>query len=152
MAKRKKAVKRSTRRRRVGAIGGDGVKVILGAVVGSVAANLVASKLPATLDDKIKGAIIAVAGFFVAKQSSPMIKGLGIGMAASGGVTLAKAVLPAGTLGAIGYDWDRLSGFNSYPNNPQLNAIAGFNVNPNNPQTNVIAGIDSRAGAGAGIC
>lgn len=149
MAKRKKAPKKTTRRRRVGAIGGDGLKLILGAIGGSIVAGVVGSKLPATLDDKVKGLILAAGGYFVAKQSSPIVKGMGIGIAATGGLTLAKAILPAGTIGALNDAY--MNGFNEYANNPQMNAIAGFSVNPNNPQMNVISGIDTAKMAGAGI-
>ena len=151
MARKKSTSKKGTsKRRRIGAVGGgDGVKMILGAIGGAVVSGIVSSKLPATMDEKIKGAILAVAGFFVAKQKSPLIKGMGIGVAASGGLTVAKSLLPAGTIGEIGY----MAGFDQYANSPQLNTIAGagFNKFPNSPQNNVISGVDARIAAGAGI-
>lgn len=149
MARKRSSKKRGTsKRRRIGAVGGgDGVKLILGAIGGAVVSGLVSSKLPATMDDKIKGAILAVAGFFVAKQKSAIIKGMGVGIAASGGLTLAKSLLPAGAIGEIGY----MAGFDQYANSPQLNTIAGFNQFPNSPQNNVISGVDARVAAGAGI-
>lgn len=149
MAKKKKTAKRrSTRRRRIGAIGGgDGLKLILGAAAGAIGGKLIASKLPASIDGKIKSAILIAGGFFLAgKAKNPLIKGVAVGMGATGAVALATDVLPAGTLGLI----SEIGGFSQYPNNPQLNAIAGFNVHPNNPQLNVIAGIPVNAAA-AGI-
>lgn len=148
MAKRKKSAKRgSSRRRRVGAIGGDGLKLAIGATIGAVAAGIVGAKLPATLDPKIKNAGMLVLGIFLAKNSNPIVRGGALGLAAVGGAGLVSGFLPAGTVGALRYDFDRqLSGFNDYPNNPQVRAISGFSVSPNNPQVNVISGI------GAGAC
>lgn len=144
----KKSKRSGSKKRRVGAVGGgDGVQLILGAIGGAVVSGIVASKLPATMDAKIKGAILAVAGFFVAKQKSPLIKGMGIGVAASGGLTVAKSLLPAGTIGEIGY----MAGFDQYANSPQMNTIAGFDQYANSPQNNVISGVDNRIAAGAGL-
>lgn len=148
MARKKVAKKKGSRRRRIGAVGGgDGVKLIIGAIGGAVVSGIVSSKLPATMDEKIKGAILAVAGFFVAKQKNPIIKGMGVGVAAAGGLTLAKSFLPAGTVGEIGY----MAGFDRYPNTPQLNTIAGFTGSPNSPQSSVISGVNFAHAAGAGM-
>lgn len=153
MAKRHhKTKKHHSRRRRVGAIGGDGMKMIIGAVAGAVAAGFASSKL-ATVDSKIKNGAMVVAGFLLTKNSNPMIKGAALGIAAIGGVGLVK---DTGIIsGAPMMELDRVSGFNSYPNNPQLNAIAGFNQYVNNPQQNVISGVSNPAAyniaAGAGL-
>jgi hypothetical protein len=152
MAKKsKKSKTRTSRRRRVGAIGGDGLKLVLGAVAGAVVAGFASSKL-ASVDSKIKNAGMVVAGFLLAKNSNPLIKGAALGIAATGGVGL---VATTGIMsGAPLLEFGQLSGFNEYPNNPQMNAIAGYSGATRGNEMNVISGITSAQAisAGAGMC
>ena len=161
MAKRRKAARskgRGNRRRRISGIvpGKETIMTLAGAAAGLAAVSFISSKLPATLDGKVKNIIIFAGGVILAGQKNALLKGVGTGMAALGGYQLINSLKP-GTLpvitGAPYVILDRqIAGFNNYPNNPQRNVIAGFNNYPNNPQRNVIAGLgsDSRRAAGAG--
>lgn len=158
MAKKRKAVKRSggRRRRRVSGIvpGKEQLMTLAGAAAGLAAVSFISSKLPSTLDAKIKSGIILAGGVFLAGQKNALVRGLGTGMAALGGYQLVNALKP-GTLPAItGAPYvilDRqIAGYNNFPNNPQRNVIAGYNSYPNNPQRNVIAGVSPVRAAGAG--
>lgn len=154
MARRKKTAKKtSSRRRRVGAIGGDGLKLVIGAIAGSIAATY-AGNMVTGIDGKIKNGVMIAGGVLLSKQSNPFIKGAALGIAAKAGHGL---LMDFGVIGAGPMlDFDRqISGFDSYPNNPQLNAIAGFNSFPNRPELNVISGVGNtdnyRAMSGAGM-
>lgn len=153
MAKKRKSIKRrSTRRRRVSGIlpGKDAAMGVAGVVIGLAASSYASKIIPATLDPKIKSAILLAGGFLLMKQKNPIISGAAKGLAAVGAFQLVNALRP-GTLpaisGAPSIVFDNpsmISGFNSYPNNPQRNVIAGFNSYPNNPQRNTIAGVNTR--------
>jgi hypothetical protein len=144
MARRKKSVRKSSRRRRIGAIGGGGdtVKLMIGTLGGAVAATFVGSKLPDSLDPKIKAAILLAAGFMIARQKSPIVRGLGLGFGTAGGAQLVNS-LSGGAVGAIGWEGS--------PNSPQLTTIAGFQSYPNSPQMNVISGVEPVRAASAGM-
>jgi hypothetical protein len=88
MAKRKKTKPTTRRRRRsVGAVNKDLLTQAAGAVAGFVAGQMIASKIAPTMDNKIKGLVIAAAGLF----GVPMVmknsigRGLALGLAVSGG-------------------------------------------------------------------
>lgn len=160
MAKRK-TKKHITRRRsrRVSGIlpGKNEILDVVGVVAGVVGASYVSGLLPASLDEKIKSVIVVAGGLVLMKQKNGVLSNAGKGLAAVGAFKLVNALRP-GTLPAIGtvqpivFDNPKLlSGFNSYPNNPQRNTIAGFNSYPNNPQRNTIAGVRSAVSSGAGL-
>lgn len=153
MAKKSRKQKKSPRRRRVGAIGGDAMKLILGAAVGGLAGNILANKVGASVDEKIKGGAMLVVGYMASKSSGAMVKGLGIGLAAAGGIKLGASLLPASVMSGIEDAGGRLLGFDNYPNDPPRNVITGFNDFPNNPPANVISGINPglELAAGAGL-
>lgn len=160
MAKRKKAVKRSSRRRRVSGImpAKDSIQSVAGVLVGLVGASYIQKLIPETLDAKIKAAALIAGGLVLMKQKNALIKGAAQGLAAVGSFQLVNALRP-GTLPAIGRlpsiafdNPSMISGFNSYPNNPQRNTIAGFNSYPNNPQLNTIAGVPNGSrSSGSGL-
>lgn len=89
MAKRKAKKTTTRRRRRIGAVAlnKDLLTQAAGAIGGYVIGQMVASKLAPTMDNKIKGAILAAAGVF----GIPMVlkntigRGLAIGLAVAGG-------------------------------------------------------------------
>ena len=152
MAKKRKAGKRRTitRRRRIGKIADKNTLALAAGVAGgALVASFAASKLT-SLDPKIKAAILAAGGVFVAGQNSPLIKGIGLGIAGAGVVSLANSlgVIPAAVSGAplLTFAPAGVSGFNNYPNFPQANVINGFNSYPNSPQMNTIGNM-----AAAGI-
>lgn len=147
MAKRKHHKKHhTTKRRRVSGIGigGDGMKLVIGAIAGAVVGQIAKSKLT-SVDDTIKGGGMVVVGLLGAKSGNSLMKGAALGFGAVGGLALASKFLPAGTIGAVDYsnDGGRILGFDNYPNNPARNAIAGFNANPNQPNKTVISGVNS---------
>lgn len=130
MAKRKKAVKRHTSRRRIGGIGQDLQHVgfaVIGAVAGRTLANVLSkagSDGSPLLDKKIGALIVTASGFALSKfVKNPIGQYAGLGMAAIGGVTLAQS---AGVL----------NGIDGYLNSS--NAVAGFL--PAAPQ---VAGVSS---------
>ncbi len=90
MAKRKAKKKTTTRRRRrIGAVAlnKDLMMQAAGAIGGYVIGQMVASKIAPTMDNKIKGAILAAAGLVVVPMvmKNTLGKGLAIGMAVAGG-------------------------------------------------------------------
>lgn len=91
MAKRrKKAV--THRRRRVGAVGSNDVKTVVGTVAGILAGRLLSTKLGATLNPKIMAAVQLLGGGVVAiKAKNPLLKGIGYGLAANGALTGAQS-------------------------------------------------------------
>lgn len=146
MAKRKKTAKRRTTRRR--SVSGlvpskDTLMQVVGVIAGLAVAGKGSGYIPVS-DGRAKAAIILAGGALLAVNKNNIIRSAGLGIAALGGYQLVNA-LKAGTLPAISgtpsFRLDQVSGFNSYPNNPQRNVIAGFNSYPNNPQMNVIAGV-----------
>lgn len=157
MAKKRKAAKRKTsRRRRVsGIMPGKDTLLTVGGVIGGLAiAGIASGKIPVA-DGRIKAAILLGAGVLLVANKNALVKSAGLGIAALGGYQLVNA-LKAGTLPAISgtpyFALDKVSGFNSYPNSPQRNTIAGFNSYPNTPQMNVIAGVrTSRKAAMSGL-
>lgn len=144
MARKKRSVKKSSRRRRIGAVngGGDTVKLMLGTLGGALAATFIGNKLPDSLDPKIKAGILLAAGFMIARQKSAIVRGLGLGFGTAGGAQLVNS-LSGGSIGAIGWD--------ANPNSPQLTTIAGFQNYPNSPQMNVISGVEPARAASAGL-
>jgi len=107
--KRRKAhktpAKRTTRRRRVGGMGGgDTINTFAGALGGFVAGNMLAGKLFPSMDAKLKGAIIAGAGIFLIPKfagNSPLMKGLALGMGVAGGSTVLKSLGVISGMGAL---------------------------------------------------
>ena len=72
---------------------GGTVQTILGAIVGGVAARVITNALPIE-NNLIKAGLPLGAGFFLAGQKNPMLKGVGLGMAVSGGTALVAALVP----------------------------------------------------------
>jgi len=102
MARRKKASRKTSRRRRMSGIGAVGsmASSVLYAVAGGVMAGAVTKYLPSTLNDKVKSAIPVAVGLFLPK----FIKGnagtgIGAGMVAVGGLKLIQSF---GVLNGIG--------------------------------------------------
>ena len=124
MARRKhaKTAKRHTRRRRIGAMGGNTLTTFAGTLGGYVVGNIVQSKLFPTMDAKIKGAVFAAAGVLLVPKLAkgcPLINGMGIGLAVSGGANILKS------LGVIsGY-----GGPSTLPSLYALPTMAGAGVN-----------------------
>lgn len=161
MARKRKVTKRSrSRRRRVSGImpKKDDLMQVVGVAGGLVVASMVSDQLPATMDDKTKSAVSLVAGALLLGQKNSLIRGAAMGLASVGAYKLINSLLPADSkLPAIGNNVRYLtfnnpvSGFNNYPNNPQLNTISGFNNYPNNPQRNTIAGVNPIKTMAAGL-
>lgn len=89
MAKRKAKKTTTRRRRRVGAVALNKDLMIqaAGAIAGKVIGDMIGNKIAPTMDNKIKGAIIAAAGIFAVPMvlKTSIGKGLAIGLAVSGG-------------------------------------------------------------------
>jgi hypothetical protein len=143
MAKKRK----TTRRRRVGAINKSGLVATLGGIaVGALAARFVGTKLLSKLDPKISSGIQAAAGVFLTMQKSPVLKGVGMGMFGSGIVSAGQSFnLIAGVPSRSSYLQ------NEYPD--EMPVISGSNNdwnylgNPqNSPDMNVISGVGNPAG------
>lgn len=80
----------------------DAISVIAGAIGGAVAGKMLIKFIPVE-QPLIKALIPIGTGLMLAGQKSPMIKGVGYGMAAAGGLTLVDALMP-GMLGAPNID------------------------------------------------
>lgn len=76
----------------------DAFSTIAGAIAGAVVGKMAVKMIPIE-NGLIKALIPIGAGLFLSGNKNPMIKGLGYGMAASGGLTLVDALAP-GMLGA----------------------------------------------------
>jgi hypothetical protein len=72
---------------------GGTVQTILGAIVGGVGAKILTNALPIE-NNLVKALIPLGGGFFLANQKNPMLKGVGIGMAVTGGTALVSALIP----------------------------------------------------------
>lgn len=155
MAKRKRKAsgRAKSGRRRIGKIADKSTLALAAGVAGGAfVATFAASKL-SSLDPKIKAAVLAAGGIFIAGQSNPIIKGIGLGVAGAGALALVSSfgLIPASVSGIgaplINFTPRGINGFNSYPNFPQANTITGFNQYPNAPQMNTIGNM-SLASAG----
>lgn len=123
MARRKKATpkRRTSRRRRVGAVGMSGVSdalfVIGGAAVGHFISKLIPVDKPA-----IKSAIVLGAGIFLPKFiKNPMLSKMAPGLVAYGGLNLLQNT---GILKGV----PMLGGY-SYNTLPESNMVAGLPAN-----------------------
>ena len=152
--KRKAGGRRKGTRRRIGKIADKGtIALAAGVAGGAFVATLAASKL-SSLDPKIKAVVLAAGGVFIAGQNNPIIKGIGLGVAGAGVLSLANSfgLIPSSVSGIgaplIQFTPRGINGFNNYPNFPQANTIAGFNQYPNAPQINTIGNMNL---ASAGI-
>lgn len=96
MAKRRKKSRVSYRRRRsVGAIGGQMVMDVAGLTLGAVLAKQVGKLLP-SMDSRITAVGKIVLGAVLPKFSStPIVRGIGNGMIAVGGLELVGGFVPA---------------------------------------------------------
>lgn len=65
----------------------------VGVIGGAIAGKMVMNFVPIE-DERIKAAVPLVAGFFIAGQKNELAKGVGYGMMATGGMTLAAAFVP----------------------------------------------------------
>lgn len=98
MAKRRKSSgRKSYRRRRVSGVGRAGMMELAelagGTVLGGMAGRMVATSLGQGKDPKIVGAMQMAVGYFIAsKASGPIMKGLGVGMIANGGMDIAHSM------------------------------------------------------------
>lgn len=71
----------------------DAFAIIGGAIAGAVAGKVIVKNIP--LDNDIIKALIPIgAGLMLSGQKSALLKGVGYGMAASGGLTLIDALAP----------------------------------------------------------
>ena len=94
MARRKRATKRRTSRRRMSGVGAMGSQVTsaIYTIAGAVAAGAVAKFLPATMNDKLKAAVPVVVGIMLPKYLKGNIgQGVGAGMVAAGGLKLVQS-------------------------------------------------------------
>jgi hypothetical protein len=90
------------RRRRVGAAGMTSVLPAIGtAIAGNIIGKIIASKFT-SLSPKILGAVLVGGGAFAATNKSPLIKGLGIGLATAGGQVLGQSFGLISGIGAAG--------------------------------------------------
>lgn len=147
MAKRRKkhGLKMRRKRRVSGIGGGDNLPLFIGAGVGAMAAGFIGGAIQKAVPKGWPAWTPAVAaiglGFLgVAKLKQPILKGASLGLGAVGLASMGQEFIPGASVSGLG-DWHRLSGFQNFPNNPQLNTIGGFQNFPNNPQLNTISGI-----------
>jgi hypothetical protein len=103
MARRKRATKRrTTRRRRMSGVGAMGSQITgaLYTIAGAVAAGAVTKFLPITMNEKLKAAVPVVVGIMLPKYLKGNIgQGVGAGMVAAGGLKLVQSF---GILNGIG--------------------------------------------------
>ena len=120
MARRKRATKkRTTRRRRMSGVGAMGSQITgaLYTIAGAVAAGAVTKFLPATMNEKLKAAVPVVVGIMLPKYLKGNIgQGIGAGMVAAGGLKLVQSfgILNGIAGGYAGYQIPAVSG--SYNN------------------------------------
>ena len=95
--KRKSHKRRSSRRRRIGAVGKTNIGAIAGLIAGAVAGRWVAkSSMVPIENDKIKNAAVVALGAFLPKfWKGEISKAIGNGMIAAGGVGLVGSFVPA---------------------------------------------------------
>lgn len=74
----------------------------LGLIAGQYVGGQLATKVEALADGKIRGAALIGIGVLGAKYAPRSMRGIAIGVAASGVYQLAKEVLPPGTIAGIG--------------------------------------------------
>ena len=137
MARRKRATKKSSyRRRRMSGVGAMGSQITgaLYTIAGAVAAGAVTKFLPATMNDKLKAAVPVVVGIMLPKYLKGNIgQGIGAGMVATGGLKLVQSF---GILNGIG------GGYAGY----QVPQVAGHYNNAGQMDTSYmtpsIAGMD----------
>lgn len=125
MAKKKT---KTRRRRSIGAAGGNEMQVIAGVLIGTLGQQFVASKLADKVNPKIIGAGSAVAGYLGAKKlRSPMMKGISMGFAAGGALSLAKSAgIVQGIVGAADdVQIDMLGDADDMGDADQLQYVAG---------------------------
>ena len=95
MARRKRATKRhTTRRRRMSGVGAMGSQVTnaIYTIAGAVAAGAVNKFLPTTMNDKLKAAVPVVVGIMLPKYLKGNVgAGIGAGMVAAGGLKLVQS-------------------------------------------------------------
>ena len=129
MAKRKKATakRRTTRRRRVGAVGMSGISdalfVIGGAAVGHFVSKIIPVDKPA-----IKSGIVLAAGIFLPKFiKNPMLSKMAPGLVAYGGLNLLQNTGVLKGLPMIGgYSYNQLPMGDAVAGLPSNDAIAGL--------------------------
>lgn len=80
----------------------DAGKVGLGLVAGQWVGQKLAEKVEALADGKMRGAALIGIGVLGAKYMPPNMRGVALGVAASGVYQLAKEMLPPGTIAGIG--------------------------------------------------
>jgi len=115
MARRKRATKRrTTRRRRMSGIGamGSNVTTAIYTIAGAVAAGAVAKFLPSTMNEKLKAAVPVVVGIMLPKYLKGNIgAGVGAGMVAAGGLKLVQSFGILNGIGAYaGYQVPQVAG------------------------------------------
>jgi len=118
MARRKRATKRRTSRRRMSGVGAMGSQVTnaIYTIAGAVAAGAVAKFLPSTMNEKLKAAVPVVVGIMLPKYLKGNIgAGVGAGMVAAGGLKLVQSFGILNGIGAYaGYQVPQVAG--SYNN------------------------------------
>ena len=112
MARRKRATKKSSyRRRRMSGVGAMGSQITgaLYTIAGAVAAGAVTKFLPSTMNEKLKAAVPVVVGIMLPKYLKGNIgAGVGAGMVAAGGLKLVQSF---GILNGIGAYGNSYSGY-----------------------------------------
>ena len=115
MARRKRATKKSSyRRRRMSGVGAMGSQITgaLYTIAGAVAAGAVTKFLPATMNEKLKSAVPVVVGIMLPKYLKGNIgAGVGAGMVAAGGLKLVQSFgILNGIGGYAGYQVPQVAG------------------------------------------
>ena len=115
MARRKRATKKSSyRRRRMSGVGAMGSQITgaLYTIAGAVAAGAVTKFLPATMNEKLKAAVPVVVGIMLPKYLKGNIgQGIGAGMVATGGLKLVQSFgILNGIGGYAGYQVPQVAG------------------------------------------
>ena len=116
MARRKRATKKSSyRRRRMSGVGAMGSQITgaLYTIAGAVAAGAVTKFLPATMNEKLKAAVPVVVGIMLPKYLKGNVgAGIGAGMVATGGLKLVQSfgILSGIAGGYAGYQVPQVAG------------------------------------------
>jgi hypothetical protein len=144
MAKKKSKARRSSGRRRMGAVpGGANLQILLGAVGGAIASRFI-TKAAAGLDPKVATAVNVVkaaAGYFAFGQTNPFVKGAGVGLFVAGSMDIATGFGLLNGIAGTPVVFRQLTGAPQRNVVPEISGAADYVGNTVPPEIALISGI-----------